>query len=58
MKFQMTRFPFFPLLPLRGGILRVKFLLSVENAGLKLGCIINKGRVEGVQRRNIKDRVG
>lgn len=23
-----------------------------------LGCIINKGRVEGVQRRNIKDRVG
>lgn len=54
----MTRFPFFPLLPLRGGTLRVKFLLSVENAGLKLGCIINKGRVEGVQRRNIKDRVG
>lgn len=55
MKFQMTRFPFFPLLPLR-----VKFLLSVENAGVKVGpgCIINKGRVEGVQRRNIKDRVG
>lgn len=53
----MTRFPFFLL---RGGTLRVKFLLSVENAGVKVGpgCIINKGRVEGVQRRNIKDRVG
>lgn len=35
MKFQMTRFPFFPLLPLR-----VKFLLSVENAGLKLGRVV------------------
>lgn len=40
MKFQMTRFPFFPLLPLRGGTLRVKFLLSVENAGLKLGRVV------------------
>lgn len=52
----MTRFPFFSLYVAE--LCVWNFYYRSKTRGLKLGCIINKGRVEGVQRRNIKDRVG
>lgn len=48
MKFQIEydTVSFFPSSPLRGGTLHVKFLLSVENAGVKVVLLIKGGSKE------------
>lgn len=59
MKFQIEydTVSFFPS-PWRNSACEIFIIGRKRGVKVGPGCIINKGRVEGVQRRNIKDRVG